>query len=340
MKVTGVQLGRRAENSCIVELLTDAGLKGIGIADARAGKEVRRLVNGMLIGADPRSVTGLWQQMADGHSAARRQAPVRNAIAALDVALWDLKAKANNEPLWKSLGGSRPRANAYASSIGQSLDDEELSAWYLRMAGEYGLRGGKLRVGTDEGSNLRRLGRMRSALARAAAEPSLMIDACRSWPASQAIDRVRALEEQFDLTWVEGLAGDSDARGLKRVSDSIRGAVCVGAGFATIGDFWPHIHERSADVIQIDIGATGITGALQIADAAFGLELPVTLSAAPGNIHAQLTGVMPGFMSMEIVDPDPVTTMFSSDVRIEGGWAVAGDAAGHGLVPRVTQERK
>jgi L-alanine-DL-glutamate epimerase-like enolase superfamily enzyme len=270
--------------------------------------------------------------MMDAQSAGRRGSAQNRAVAVLDQALWDLKARANDEPLWKSLGGARPRANAYASSIGLSLDDEELSAWYLRLARDHGLRGGKLRVSTDENADARRLERMRAALAEATPEPVLMIDADHGWSVKQAIDRVRSIEQQFDLTWVEGVSRDRDARGLKQLSDAIRGAVCVGKGFATIGEFLPHLQRRSADVIQADINTIGITGALQVADAAFGLELPVTLSAAPGNIHAHLAGVMPHFMSVEIVDPVQATRLFTSDVRIVDGWAIAGDAPGNGLV--------
>jgi L-alanine-DL-glutamate epimerase-like enolase superfamily enzyme len=339
MKITGVKATRRtgtapapAGSCCIVELSTDAGLTGIGIADAGVRAPVRRLVADMLVGADPRSVTGIWQRMMDAQSAGRRGSAQNRAVAVLDQALWDLKARANDEPLWKSLGGARPRANAYASSIGLSLDDEELSAWYLRLARDHGLRGGKLRVSTDENADARRLERMRAALAEATPEPVLMIDADHGWSVKQAIDRVRSIEQQFDLTWVEGVSRDRDARGLKQLSDAIRGAVCVGKGFATIGEFLPHLQRRSADVIQADINTIGITGALQVADAAFGLELPVTLSAAPGNIHAHLAGVMPHFMSVEIVDPVQATRLFTSDVRIVDGWAIAGDAPGNGLV--------
>jgi len=343
MMITGVKATRRAGDAhalagpltascCIVELSTDAGLTGIGIADAGVRAPVKRLVGDMLVGADPRGVTGIWQRMMGAQSAGRRSKAECRAVAVLDQALWDLKAKANDEPLWKSLGGARPRANAYASSIGLSLGDEELSAWYLRMARDHGLRGGKLRVGAEASVDGRRLERMRAALAEATPEPVLMIDADHGWSVKQAIDHVRAMEQQFDLTWVEGVSRDRDARGLKQLSDAIRGAVCVGRGFATIGEFLPHLQRRSADVIQADINTIGITGALQVADAAFGLELPVTLAAAPGNIHAHLAGVMPYFMSLEIVDPERATRLFTSDVRIVNGWVIAGDAPGNGLV--------
>ena len=94
-----------------------------------------------------------------------------------------------------------------------------------------------------------------------------------------------------------------DFAGLKQISNAICGAVCVGGDLATRGEFRPHFDHRSADVIQLDIGAVGITGALELADAAYGYELPVTLAESPGNIHAHLAGVMPYFMSMEVVDP-------------------------------------
>ena len=334
MKITGVKATRprgAAQESCIVELLTGSAVKGIAIADAGACAQIKRLVKERLVGADPRGVTGIWQQMSDPQSAPRGKV-YRKAIAALDVALWDLKARANGEPLWKTLGGARPRANAYASHKDQAASDAELTMWFQRMTRDHGLRGGKLRVGTDENADARRLERMRVSLAEVTPEPVLMIDADHGWSVKQAIDRVRSMEQRFDLTWVEGVSRDQDARSLKKLSDAIRGAVCVGAGVATIGEFLPHLERRSVDVVAIDIGITGITAALQIADAAYGLELPVTLSAAPGNIHAHLAGVMPYFMSAEIIDPEPATRLFTSDVRIVDGWAVAGDLPGNGLV--------
>lgn len=350
MKVTGVEVtpytnqharrtgkapmpaGRLSDGGCVVELLTDAGLTGIGIgAGEEAGAQIKGLVKDMLVGEDPRGVTGLWRWMADLQSARRRDGLLNEAIAILDVALWDLKAKANDEPLWKTLGGQRPKANAHASGIDLTVSDEELSARCVLMARDHGLRGGKLQVGLDQDRDLQRLERMRAAMLKATPEPALMIDADQCWSPKEAIRRVREMEQEFDLTWVEGVSRRWDFPGLKRVSNAIRGAVCVGDGLATLGDFLAHFHHRSADVIQIDIGAVGITGALQLADAAFGFELPVTLSASPGNIHAHLSGVMPYFMSMEVVDLVPAIRIYTTDVRIEQGWAVAGDAPGHGL---------
>ncbi len=324
-----MDLGRRAGHS-IVTLATDAGVTGTGIGAAAAGVHARKIAAARLVGEDPRGVAGLWQRLSAPSSAARDSALRRRAIAMLDLALWDLKARAHAEPLWRTLGGARPRANAYASSAGRFRDEDELAAWFENMAQRHGLRGGKIRVGPDRDANLRRLARMQRALAGPAGEPALMIDAAGRWPAKEAAARVRALERKFDLTWIEGLAGGRDVRRLKRLSDGVSAAVCIGAGLAGIAEFQPHFLGRSADVIQIDIGLTGITAAMQIADAAYGLELPVTLAAAPGNLHALLAGVMPNCMSVEILEPDPPAWILS-DVRIEDGRAVAGDRPGNGL---------
>lgn len=324
MKITSAELFRQPEG-CVLRLSTDNGLTGLAIGDAAAGAQAMRLAKSMLPGADPRGVSGLWQKMTRTGGRSRHR-----AAALLDVALWDLKARANQEPLWKTLGGARPQAHAYASSTDRFRDDKELSAWFRRMASKHGLNAGKLTVGRGDRSDLRRLACMRAELEQAAPYPELMIDADYRWSAAHAIRRLRAIERLHDLTWIEGISRDRDARGVKRVSDSIAGAVCVGAGFSGIAEFLPHLRQRSVDVVQIDIGAVGITAALQIADAAYGLELPVTLAAIAGNIHVQVAGVMPNCMSVEIVDPDPPRWL-RSDVQVAGGRAIAGDAPGNGL---------
>ncbi|HSD74584.1 MAG TPA: enolase C-terminal domain-like protein [Steroidobacteraceae bacterium] len=344
MKITGVRVtpyactparvpaGRLASNGCVIELETDAGLTGIAIGVDGARAQIELLVEGLLLGADPRGVTGIWRRMTDVQAARRREGLLNTSIAVLDVALWDLKAKANEEPLWKTLGGTRPRANAHAGGVALSSTDADLDTWYDSMARDHGLRGAKLPVGLDEDADIERLGLMRTALQRVTSDPVLIVDAQQGWSPKQAIRRLRDMEEEFDVAWAEDVTRSWDFPGLKQVSNAIRGAVCVGEDLATVGEFLPHFHHRSVDVIQIDIGAVGISGALELADAAYGFELPVTLCEAPGNIHAHLAGVMPYFMSLEVVDAVPAVPIYTTDVRIEEGWAVAGDTAGNGLV--------
>jgi L-alanine-DL-glutamate epimerase-like enolase superfamily enzyme len=331
MKVTGARLTQRGAGCCSVELFTDSGVSGISLVDATAAPHARRIAASVLTGADPNPVTALWERMTR-LAAKRAGRPVRHAIAALDIALWDLRARALGEPLWRTLGGGRPHANAHAACRDARLADGELAAWFGRMASRHGLCAGTLRASADAKSTLRRLGLMRDALAKAAPVPALMLDAGGRWPAAAAIRNIRALEKSFDLTWVEGAARGGAPRPLAQVSSGISAAVCAGANLSTVAEFRAYFERGSADVVQLDLATIGISGALVIADAAFGLELPVALRAAPGNIHAHLAGVIPGFMSMEVVDPSPSTSLYSTGVRIKGGRGIAGDTTGHGLV--------
>jgi L-alanine-DL-glutamate epimerase-like enolase superfamily enzyme len=333
-RATHVASGPPPAEDCAVALLTDAGLTGVSIAPQAVRTLIEALTRDLLVGEDPRGVTGLWQRMQDAQSARRCDGPIQAAMAALDVALWDLKGKINGEPLWKALGGSRPRARAHAAGINVAADDADLHAWCERMSGEFGLHGATLRASLEPATDLRRLDLVRSLLLKASPEPVLVVDIDRRCTPKQTIRFVRAIEQKLDIAWVEGAARDWDFPGLKQVSDAIGCAVAVGRGLATPGEFLPHFHHRSADVIQIDIGVTGITGALQLADAAYGYELPVMLVAAPGNMHAHLAAVMPYFMSVEVVDPAPESPLYSTGVRIEQGCAVAGHEPGHGLTVR------
>ena len=117
---------------------------------------------------------------------------VGSAIAALDCALWDLRAKQNGIPLWRELGAGSGRVAAYASGLDMPLSDEELRAYYLGMAERHGITAGKLKVGRDPGRDLERLAIMRDALREGsgATEPSLMIDANEFWSPKQAIRRI------------------------------------------------------------------------------------------------------------------------------------------------------
>jgi L-alanine-DL-glutamate epimerase-like enolase superfamily enzyme len=198
------------------------------------------------------------------------------------------------------------------------------------MVEECGIHAAKVSLRADTRADEASLDALLTALGET--EPAtLAVDLGLSATPKAAIRRVRALEKRFDIAWLEGAAPDCDFPGLKQVSDAVRAAVSVGRRLGAPSEFLPHFQHRSADVIDLDIGLTGITGALLLADAAYSYELPVTLAATTGNIAAHLASVMPYFMSLEVVEPEPATSLCLSDVRIEGGYAVAGDAHGHGL---------
>jgi L-alanine-DL-glutamate epimerase-like enolase superfamily enzyme len=343
MRITGLETtlfagppggrGRAAQApfaGCVIELLTDAKLRGIAITgvDLRAG--LAALTRRFLEGEDPRAAPAIWQRMQEGRARSFGGVNARAAMALLDVALWDLKAKANHEPLWKTLGGSRPTVNAVASCRAGTRNDKDLFECLAERAREFGFRSAIVRPGRDADADRRRLGRARKLLCGDGGEPELAIDAGASTPA-RAIRRLRILERRFDVAWIEVSASRAETRRMKKISDAVRAAVCAGRGLRFPDGFRTYFSERALDLVQVDLGVNGITGSMQLADAAFGFELPVTLCAAPGNIQAQLAGAMPYVMNVEVAEPRPEHGPFTSDVRIEGGCAIVGDAPGNGI---------
>ncbi len=140
--------GRKRVAALVVSIETDEGITGTSEGSPGARGHIHSMVNGLLVGRDPRGVKGLWKRMVDFVFKGGNYGVVNDAISVIDVALWDLKAKANGEPLWKTLGASTRRVKAYASGIDLPLSDEDIGEFYGRMASK-GISGGKLKIGLD-----------------------------------------------------------------------------------------------------------------------------------------------------------------------------------------------
>jgi L-alanine-DL-glutamate epimerase-like enolase superfamily enzyme len=323
--------GARTMAEVAVFLDTDEDLVGVAIASPAA----RPIVHGLaeeLVGHDPRAVRGLFELMQRLAFKGGPSGPVGSAVAALDCALWDLRAKLHGVPLWRELGARSGRVAAYASGLDMPLSDDELRAYYHGMAERHGITAGKLKVGRDPGRDLERLAIMRDALmdGSGAAEPSLMIDANEFWSPKQAIRRIGRVEERFDLVWAEEPVRREDHRGLARVSRAVRTAVATGENLTAVSQFVPLLIHEAADVIQVAVQGTGITAALRIFEMADAFGLPVALVNSPARYAAHVGTVLPNHLMMEVIDPGP-DALLTADDRLEGGSIVLGEAPGLGI---------
>jgi L-alanine-DL-glutamate epimerase-like enolase superfamily enzyme len=323
--------GARRSAELAVFLTTDEGVTGVAIASAGSGPIISGLAE-HLIGRDPRQVRGLYQLLTRLTFKAGLDGMAGNAVAGLDTALWDARAKLNGAPLWQELGGSSNRVAAYASGLDMPLADDDLRAYYCDVAARYGITAGKLKVGRDPERDVERLEIMRDALVEGSGiqRPSLMIDANEFWSPKQAIRRISELERSFDLVWAEEPVRRNDHRGLARVSRGVRAAVATGENLTSIGQFVPLIQSEGVDVVQIHVQATGITAGLQIAEMSDALGLPVALVNCPGRYAAHVAAVVPNHLMMEVLDAGR-DAVFQSHHRLEGGWIVLDDAPGLGI---------
>ena len=310
----------------ILYLDTDEGVTGISLG--YGGGAVEGLF-GLIEGADPREVVSLWIRMNDFLHKAGNEGAACAALSAIDVALWDLKAKLAGEPLWKTLGARSGRVKAYASGLDYCLSDEELFAFYRRMA-ELGIDSGKLKVGLDPKADLRRLGIMRDALSIASPRPGLMIDSNEYWSPKQAVRYIRHMEQHFDLLWVEEPARRWDYHGLRLVKQQVSAKVASGENLHNLADVYPLIANQAVDVINVWTGQSGVTGLRQIAHMAHAHGLQVSMMNAQANYMAQIAAALPNHNMMEVVDPGREHCL-KWDHRVEDGFIVLGDAPGFGI---------
>ena len=310
----------------ILRIETDEGITGIAPGGNDAVEDLFHVIEGK----DPRGVTGLWKEMVDWVHKGNNEGEINGAISAIDVALWDLKAKINNEPLWQTLGAREGRAKAYASDIGYNLSDDELHAFYSRMA-DMGIDGGKIKIGLNMTDDLRRIGIMNDAFRKVKNRPYLMIDTNEYWSPKQAIRYINQIEEHFDLFWAEEPARRWDYDGLRQVSRGISAAVASGENLNDVGQMYPLISQQAIDVANVGVGHSGITGARQVANMCYAYELPVTMMNCPANFMAHLAAALPNHNMMEVVDPGREDAFESWDNHIDDGWIVIGNTPGLGI---------
>ena len=320
--------GNKQMSGMIVYVDTDEGISGISISSPGTDNAIKTL-EPRLIGKDPRGVKGLWKIMIDAVFKGGNEGTMNDAIGAIDVALWDLKAKINVEPLWKTLGGSTRYVKVYASGIDLPLTDQEIADFYQNAASQ-GISAGKLKVGIDRDSDIRRIGIMNDALKKSGKPVQLLIDSNEYWSPKQAIRNIRAIEERFEVFWVEEPARRWDYRGLRKVSQSVTAAVATGENLADIKDFTPLFQNQAVDVAQIGMGTSGITGMMKVADMAYGYEIPVSLMNSPVNYEAPAASAIPNHIMMEVFH-DRDAGILATDSTIKDGYLVLGDTPGNGL---------
>jgi L-alanine-DL-glutamate epimerase-like enolase superfamily enzyme len=307
----------------VLVLTTSDGVEGVALG---AHPDVERLF-AVLEGEDPRSTTGLYDRMLDAVFKLGHQGPGFATIGTLDTALWDLKAKLAGEPLWRLLGARDRFVPGYASGLEAGLDDDAVAALYGRFA-ERGFGAAKLKGGRDLDADLRRLGILREVMGANSARPGLMLDANESWHRSQAVRHVRALEEHFDLTWVEEPVRRWDVRGMAAVRQQVAAGVASGENLTGLEQVRALVEGDAVDVVQTN-AAWGITNLLRVGAFAHAHDLPVspiglTYAVAPA------AAALPNLLSSEVQDlswPVGVTV----DQEIADGGTVLGDLPGSGI---------
>ncbi len=264
---------------CIVEITTDEGLTGVGMTGITEEEVVAYTINTItpqvLLGEDPLATERIWDKLYWLLTPRGQSGYACHAIAAIDLALWDLKGKILDQPIWMLLGGSRASVPTYAT-VGYPFFDREQLAEYARTWQDRGFDKFKMVVGhqalrrRDEPRSVRSvlaedIERVRTLREAVGADAEIFVDANCNLDPSSAEWLARRLE-QYDISFFEEPIIGNDTMALAELRTRTSIPLAGGQNEGQSGKFRDFLFNHSLDVLQPNVAITGgFTQCLKIA---------------------------------------------------------------------------
>lgn len=319
----------------ILRLRTDSGIEGIGLTfyGGRMTGSLRVAVEelaALTVGLDPLRIEHVVARLRAGTGDSCGPGGIFTlALSAIDIALWDIKGKALDQPLWKLLGGHRERVATYASgSLRRGLTDEQaqraarilVQKGFTEMKTQMALPGNPAPA-----EEVRRVRVVREAIGP---DVKLMCDINQRWRPEQAID-IGSRVEEIGLFWLEDVTAADDYAGLARVTAALKTPVAGGEYVWGIVPFRHMIEARSVDIVMIDICRVGgVTQWMKVAGMAEAFNLPVVSHVMP-EMLVHLVAACPNGLTVEYMPW--MLCLYEETPAIENGQLVLPNKPGLGL---------
>jgi L-alanine-DL-glutamate epimerase-like enolase superfamily enzyme len=268
-----------------VVIHTDSGLSGYGYTGTHAHREsdllitdcISRVYAPLLLGASSHDVLALWKKLYHFPPAqwVGRAGITQLALAAVDIALWDLKAKAAGLPLWRLMGGARPEGIAAYNTDGGwlSLSKDQLVDNCRRSVEEQGFQGVKVKVGLP--SAREDMARVQSVRRAIGPDVRLMVDANGRCSLPSAIELGRCFDD-LQVDWFEEPMWYDDVEGHRRLAQAMRTPIAVGEQLYSLDAFAAFVRAEAVQYPQPDVTRLGgISEWWQVADLALAHRLPL-----------------------------------------------------------------
>jgi L-alanine-DL-glutamate epimerase-like enolase superfamily enzyme len=265
--------------------VTAGGVSGLGYTYGH--KSIATLISDLLLplirGGDAMDVTGSWITMTRAVRNNGRRGLASMAIAAVDAALWDVKARILNVPLVTLLGAVRDAVPVYGSGgfTSYAVDElqRQLAGWVAR-----GISRVKMKVGRQPAEDDHRVRMAREAVGPDAA---LFVDANGAYDRKQALAHAEAFADA-GVTWFEEPVSSDDLEGLRLIRDRAPAGMDIAAGEYgyDLYDFRRMLDAGAVDVLQADATRCGgITGFLQVGALCDAYNMPLSSHTASA-LHA------------------------------------------------------
>lgn len=312
--------------------ITDSdGAEGVGYTYSLNGGGaicdlIRRDMAAQVIGADAGLIEDLWQRLWWHVHYVGRGGAASFALSAIDIALWDLKARKAGLPLWRLLGGHDPRVPAYAGSINLNFTIDQLIEQNQDLLAR-GFKAVKMRVGRPGArEDAERVKALRDLVGP---DIAIMVDANMKFSVDEAIRRARAFQP-YDLTWLEEPTIPDDVAGHARILRDGGVPIAAGENFHTLYEFQKMIVGQGVSFIEPDItNCGGVTGLIKVAHLAEAFNLPVTTHGVHDlQVHVLAAISNAAFLEIHGFAIDPY---IDGALVLEDGLAIAPERPGHGL---------
>lgn len=327
-------------NFVIARIDTDQGITGWGLSSLTDGFALREFINAelapFLTGKDPMNTEGLWNEMYWTFNQRSLSGVVSHGMSAVDIAVWDIKGKFLNQPVWRILGGYSATVPAYITFGLPEYSVAELVQAAVHYVNE-GQDKLKMVVAIDHGRKVAEdAARVRAVREAVGEDVQLMMDANHVFDFLSAYDLCRRVEP-YNLTWFEEPVRGNDVMHLRALHE--RTSVPLSAG-QNEGFRFRHrefMLNQAVDIIQPNVCSVGgYTEAVKVAHMAQAFNLPIAngggwphhnahLMAAVANgwrveFHAQM------WLIGEAIYHDPP--------RPVNGWVTLPERPGLGLEPK------
>ena len=284
----------------VTEITTDEGIVGtstVPIGDpVSIAAFVNRKLAPLVIGEDPFATQTLWHKMHHEVYRDRKGSAIR-AVSAVDIALWDIKGKALDMPLFRLLGGGSNRVHCYASG-GYHHEGKDVQglADEMQLYVDHGYDAMKMKIGAvsfkeDEA-------RVRAARETIGPDRLLLIDANNGYETHEAM-KVGAMLQEYDCYFFEEPVKPNNLVGTKRLADALLIPIAAGELEYTTHGFNDLIEVGGIDIIQPDATVSGgITEFMRIGALAQAKHIPVAAHWEQ-EIHMHLTAALPNALFVE-----------------------------------------